>query len=292
MRYGVYLPSGGPLASADVVQRLCSVAQAAEALGFDSVWVGDHTLFPLKLPPKDDGSKFSFDPEEPYLEPLTALAYVAAITRKVRLGTAALVLPTRNPVLTAKAAATLDVLSGGRLILGVAAGWLQAEFGLLQVPFRLRGRMTDEAIAVIKELWTSEAPRFEGRFYRFADCRCEPRPLQKPHPPIWIGGESDAALRRVVRCGNGWLARARSPGEYAGRLAVLRETAAAAGRGLSGITLSVSPRGKPVDAMADDVEGFRVAGAQHLWITATAYSLRFPEVIPALERFAARVGLR
>jgi probable F420-dependent oxidoreductase len=174
------------------------VARAAEEAGFDSVWTGEHVALPLHDNPVPT------PPETPFLDSLVALTNVAAHTRRVRLGTGILVLPHHNPVLVAKALASLDVISAGRLIAGFAAGYVEAEFAALGVDFHRRGAITDEYLAAIRTLWTDELPRFAGRFAAFGDIRFEPKPRQRPHPPIIVGGHAAPALKRAARFGDGW----------------------------------------------------------------------------------------
>ncbi len=294
MKYGAFLPHIGPLARGDVLSHIRQTAQSAEALGFDSVWVGDHIVTPLHITsryPYSPTGAFPLKPEEPLLEPLSVLSFVAGFTTRVRLGTAVLVLPHRNAVVTAKTVATLDVLSGGRMILGVGVGWMEEEFRALGVPFAERGPLSDETVAVMKELWTSESPHFEGRFYRFSDLRCEPRPVQKPHPPIWIGGHTGPALRRVVEYGDGWAAVVFSPRQFAERLEKLKERAAKAGRDLSTLTLCVSPRGKKPEAMVEDIPRYEELGATYLYLAFFNFAQSYEETIPMMERFARDVGM-
>jgi probable F420-dependent oxidoreductase len=185
------------------------LAQAAEELGYDSVWVSDHVVIPERIasayPYSPDGA-FHSGPRTPVLEPLSSLAYLAGQTRRIRLGTHVLILPYRNPVLTAKMATTIDNLSGGRLDLGVGVGWMQEEFDALGQAeyYERRGAVSDEQMRVLRTLWTEDVPRFSGDFYRFEPLGARPHPVQKPHPPIWIGGHTPAALRRVGRYGDAW----------------------------------------------------------------------------------------
>ncbi len=192
MHFGVGLPHFRQVASTEAIT---TVAQRAEALGFDSVWVSDHIVIPDSAIPRFG---------EVFFEPFTTLAYVVGKTRRIRLGTSVIILPYRNPLFMAKALATIDVLSGGRLIVGAAVGWLAEEFEALGIPFTERGARSDEALRVMRLLWTEAEPRFEGRFFRFAGIKAEPKPLQKPHPPIWIGGGSQAALRRAAEFAEAW----------------------------------------------------------------------------------------
>jgi probable F420-dependent oxidoreductase len=182
------------------VQSIIQLARRAEALGFASVWVHDHVFNAAHV--------FRRIGNKPYYDPLTLLSYVAACTQRVSLGTSVLVLPYHNPLRLAKTAATLDVLSGGRLILGVGVGAVPQESEALGSPYAERGAITDEAIAIMKELWTKEDPSFAGKYYRFSGMPFSPKPLQKPHIPILIGGNSRAAIRRAVRVRQ-WLASIR-----------------------------------------------------------------------------------
>jgi probable F420-dependent oxidoreductase len=156
-------------------------------------------------------------------DPLVTLAVAAGATSRVRLGTTVLIVPYRNPVVTAKMVSSLDALSGGRVVLGVGAGWLAEESAALGVPFAERGPMTDEYLAAMRELWTSPAPSFVGKYTRFSGLHCEPRPVQQPHPPIWVGGHGRASLRRAAELGAAWHPINRSPEElHAGRAELLR----------------------------------------------------------------------
>jgi probable F420-dependent oxidoreductase len=294
MKYGAFLPHIGPLARGDVMTNIRMTAQTAEALGFDSVWAADHIVIPQQIGsryPYTATGAFPMDPTEPLLEPLSVLSFVAACTTKVRLGTAVLVLPHRNAVVTAKTVATIDVLSRGRVILGVGVGWMEEEFNALNASFAQRGPLSDEAVAVMKELWTSEHPHFEGKFHRFPEVACEPRPVQKPHPPIWIGGHTGPALRRIVEYGDGWAAVVSNPQEFAERLDKLKEKAAKAGRDLSKITLCVSPRGKRPEAMLEDIPRYQELGATYLYLAFFNFARSYTEMANMMEQFARDVKL-
>ena len=294
MQYGAFLPHIGPLAHGDVLTHIRTTAQNAEAMGFDSVWTGDHIVTPLHIAspyPYSPTGSFPMAPHLPILEPLTVLSFVAACTTKIRLGTAVLVVPHRHAVVTAKTVATLDVLSRGRVILGVGVGWMAEEFKVLNAPFAERGPLSDEGVAVMKELWTNENPSFQGRYYNFSDLRCEPRPVQKPHPPIWLGGHTGPALRRIVEYGDGWAAVVFSPQEFAERLDKLRERAAKAGRDLSKITLCVSPRGKRPEAIVEDIPRYQELGATYLYLAFFNFARNYEEMSQMMERFARDVRL-
>ncbi len=218
MHFGVGLPHFRQLASTEAIT---TVAQQAEVLGFDSVWVSDHIVVPRSAIPRFG---------EVFFEPFTTLAYVAGKTQRIRLGTSVIILPYRNPLFMAKALATLDVLSGGRLIVGGGVGWLAEEFEALGIPFKERGARSDEALRVMRALWTEAEPKFEGRFFRFAGIKAEPKPLQKPHPPIWIGGASPATFRRAVEFADAWHPSHRPIEEIAAGAKTLKELAVARGR--------------------------------------------------------------
>ena len=216
----------------DDVQAIVRLAIRAEELGFDSVWASDH-IFNVSYVFERIGDK-------PYYDPLTILSYVAAVTRRIRLGTSVLVLPYHHPMRLAKAAATLDVLCGGRLILGVGVGVIEQEFSALGSSYADRGASTDEAIAVMQALWTQAVPSHDGRLYRFSGMPFAPKPVQKPHIPIVIGGVSRAAIRRAARIGNGWHPMAMPPEVLHERMRYLAEQAQAAGRAVADIPVSMS----------------------------------------------------
>lgn len=212
MRYGLHL-AGGALVCGR--KELKEVATVAEELGYDSILIGDHIInakniespWPYTEYYGNDLKQlpFSIYTDIPWLDPFDTLAFLAAATEKPRLGLSVLIVPYRNPYDVARRVATLDVLSGGRMILGVGVGWMEEEFRLLGIPFNERAQRTREYIAVMKAVWTEENPRFDGQFIKLdRDVNMLPRPLQKPHPPIWVGGETMSAMRRVVEFGDGW----------------------------------------------------------------------------------------
>lgn len=218
MDFGVWLPNCRHLATPDIIR---GAAVRAEQLGYDSVWVSDHVVVP-------SANVANFG--ETIFDPLVTLGVVAGATRRVRLGTTVLIVPYRNAVVTAKMVSSLDALSGGRVVLGIGAGWLAAESAMLGVPFAERGAMTDEYLRAMQELWTSKAPTFAGRYTRFDGLIFEPKPVQKPHPPIWVGGHSKAALRRAVELGAAWHPINRPPAELRAGRAELARLAQARGR--------------------------------------------------------------
>ncbi len=203
MKFGLFGINFGPCADPQVAAK---VAIAAEDAGFDSLWTGEHVVLPdPQVPPSPA------PPETPMLDPATALAFLAAQTRRVKLATGIIILPQRNPLVLATQLASVAVLSGGRLLFGLGAGYLQPEFEAIGAAFEDRGPRTNEAIEVLRALWTQESPRFEGRFWSFAGIQAMPRPVQKPNPPILVGGHSPPAYRRAVSQGDGWYGFALDP---------------------------------------------------------------------------------
>ena len=203
MRYGFYLPTRGRTATPEDLEIL---VRRGEALGFASVMIADHIVFPSVVTSKYPYTVSGVFPGQgDALEQLALMAFIAGKTERLRLVTSVMILPYRNPVATAKTLATIDVLSRGRVTVGVGVGWLREEFEALgAADFDRRGAVSDEYLRIFKALWTESPVSFAGEFYRFEDVRCLPEPVQKPHPPIWIGGHSKAALRRVARLGDGW----------------------------------------------------------------------------------------
>jgi probable F420-dependent oxidoreductase len=195
-------------------------------------------------------------PETPFLDSIVSLTHVAAVTERLRLGTGILVLPHPNPVVLAKALASLGVVSGGRLIAGFAGGYVEAEFRALGVDFHRRGAITDDSLAAIHALWTEAEPRYAGRFARFGDIRFEPKPVQRPHPPIVIGGQAPAALARAARVGDGWYGFALTVEQCAPIIAELRRLRAATPRAAQPLEISLTT----FEPLTDDLVG-RAAAA-------------------------------
>jgi probable F420-dependent oxidoreductase len=260
MRYGFYLPTRGPTATRDGV---LSLAREGERLGLHSAMIADHIVFPVE---SESAYPYTLDKKHPSggdaLEAFSILGVVAGATEKLRLVTSVLVLPYRNPVLTAKMVASLDVLSGGRVTLGVGVGWLKEEFEALDTPdFDKRGAVTDEWLTIFKQLWTQSPATFTGQFYDYKDIRAEPLPLQKPHPPIWVGGHSRAALRRTAKYGNGWhpvgaiAASPLPPDEMRAHLATLKQMTEAEGRDFA--SLAISYKAPLYDSAVPDRDGTR-----------------------------------
>jgi probable F420-dependent oxidoreductase len=244
VKFGVRVPNSGPLSS---VENIVRAAQEAEALGFDSIWVHDHVVWSSEMHRHHISSgaaeALTDDQTADFYESLTTLGYLAAETSTVRLGVACLVMPTRNPIYAAKQTATLDRLSGGRLIVGVGLGSKATEssneFEVFEVPWKRRAPLTDEYIQAMKAVWTQPLASFEGPTMRFKDAEIFPKPLQQPHPPVWVGGWTDHAAVRTARYGDGWIPGWLSPSEMARGRAVLLEEAKKQGRDGAEIVVAV-----------------------------------------------------
>jgi len=223
MQIGFSAPTAGPLASADNLTRL---ATGAEALGYSHATFSDHVVIPTDVAaryPYSDTGEFSTAGNGERNEQLIELAFVAARTSTLRLVTSVMVVPHRPAVLAAKQLATIDVLSGGRVTLGIGAGWMQEEFEAIDAPdFAKRGKVTDEYIAAFRELWSKERPKFSGEFVKFDNIIFAPKPAQKGGIPIWVGGESGPALRRTARLGDAWYPIGSNPAFPLDSLARLR----------------------------------------------------------------------
>ena len=205
MKYGFILPGRGQLSTPE---SLGAIAKAGEQLGFDALLKSDHILVPRNIAspyPYTEGGEYPGSPLGESMEQITVLAYIAGQTSKIRLVTSVMIVPNRNPLIAAKSLATLDVLSGGRLVIGMGVGWMKEEFQTLGLPpFEERGAVTDEYIRAFKVLWTEDNPSFHGKYVSFENIHFLPKPVQKPHPPIWVGGESRPAMRRTAEFANGW----------------------------------------------------------------------------------------
>ncbi|MCE2456467.1 MAG: LLM class F420-dependent oxidoreductase [Dehalococcoidia bacterium] len=264
MNFGYYLPSNGAGARPDALE---SIARLGDTLGFYCMVAPDHILQPNNV---DSVYPYSLTGDilaggnmggGEWPEQITTLAFLAGVTERIRLVTSVMIVPYRNPLLTAKMLATLDVLSKGRLIVGAGVGWMEEEFEMLSAPpFSERGAVTNEYLQAFIELWTQDSPSFEGKYTSFADVTFLPKPVQKPHPPIWIGGQSRPAIRRAARLGNAWHpvgaipATPLEPEELAENVAMLHQVAEQAGRDPASIDLSMKA---PLYDASMDSEGTR-----------------------------------
>lgn len=255
MKFGIFGIGSGACADPEVA---LAVAQAAEQAGFDSVWTGEHVVVPdPQVPPSP------IAPTVPMLHPSTVLSFLAAGTSRVKLGTGIILVPQRNPLVLAKELASLDVLSGGRLLFGIGVGYLRPEFEALGVDFEGRGRRTDEYIEAMLAIWTQEKPAYAGRFVNFSGVQAYPRPVQKPHPPIIVGGMSASAYRRAITRGNGWYGFALDVEKTRGCIQGLSEAQKLHERpaALGPLEISVTPS-VPLDA--DTVKAFEDLGVHRL----------------------------
>jgi probable F420-dependent oxidoreductase len=222
-RFGLDVGIYGKVATPEAV---LDMARRAEALEFDSLWLADHVAFPTAVAsryPYSATGDFPTDLSDPLLEPIATLGVLAGATKRLRLGTAVLVMPYRNPVLLGRMLATLDQFSGGRIVLGAGVGWLEEEFVALDgPPFAKRGKATDEYIEIVKKMCAGGVVSYSGEIYRFEPLHSSPGSVQRPHPPIIIGGVTDVALRRVARLGDGWLALAANPAQLGAQVATVR----------------------------------------------------------------------
>jgi probable F420-dependent oxidoreductase len=262
MHVAVEFPLAAHRWGADTVLEL---ARAIEDVGYDEIDLFEHVTVGHPIPGRSETREAA--PE--LLEPLVTLGAISAVTHRIRLGTGILVLPQRQPALVAKQVATLDVLSNGRVRLGVGVGWQRSEYESLGVPFAERGRRIDEAITLMRRYWTEPSVTFHGQFYRAEAMGMDPKPVQPGGPPIWLGGDSEAALHRVGRLGDGWMAMADSDEAVVTapeKLATIRAAAEAAGRDPARIGLQAR-LSDPLDleSVPRRVAGLRAAG--FTWIT-------------------------
>ena len=274
MEIGIVTPAG-PHTSPEF---LAEVGAITESRRFHSLWVPEHVIFfrehASRYPYSADG-RIPGDPTGA-MEPFVALTWLAAHTRTVRLGTGICLVPQRAPIYTAKQVADLDFLSGGRIDFGVGIGWLREEFEALGVPWLDRAARTRECIEVMKTLWCDEVSSFSGKFYQLPECLQNPKPVQRPHPPIHFGGESDGALRRVAELGQGWYGFQFEPDGLRERIGRLEALLAEAGRRLSDIQISVAPPTRHVSR--DDARRYADLGVDQLLL---------PIAAGRIERFAA-----
>jgi probable F420-dependent oxidoreductase len=245
---------------------LAEIARAVEAHGYESLWIPEHPVIPIAMK-----TEFPFTPDRRlpehygrWADPFVALTVAACATRTIKLGTGICLLPEREPLITAKVTATLDLFSGGRLILGVGAGWLREETEVMGADFGLRWKRTREIVEALRILWTRNEAAYQGDIVRFPAVRCEPKPLQKPCPPIILGAHGVKALERVVRSYDGWMPLIQSPAELRESVAQLRSLSQQRGRDPA--QLQISPLVDPGanGPSRDELKAYRDAGAQRL----------------------------
>ncbi len=291
MRYGVAIPHANAFATPETIRAM---ARAVEDLGFDSLWVSDHIIVP-------EGSGYI---PEFMDEPLALLAYLAAETRHVKLGTSVLIVPYRDPVFTAKFLSTVDYLSNGRLIVGVGAGWLEQEFDALGVPFAERGPRTDEYLRVYRNLWETETSSFTGRFKQYTSMRMFPKKAESRRGtiPLWVGGNGPASIRRAAELGDGWHPINLAPAEFGALALTYRQQCEKFARQPGPICLRHMPGGRtrptgdawPLSGTADEqaaeMRAYAAAGLDELMLSLPARSL--DELLGMLRRFMREVAPR
>jgi len=284
MNFGLMFANVGPFSLPESLARL---SQAAEAHGIESLWTVEHVVIPIGYQsayPYSPSGKLPGGEGMPIPDPLLPLAFVAAVTKKIRLATGILILPQRHPAYVAKEMATLDLLSQGRAILGIGSGWLAEEFDVVGVPFRERGARTNEAIRALRSLWKPQAEAFDGKFYKWPAVESNPKPVQPGGVPIVVGGHSEAAARRAARLGDGFFP-ARGDRETLTRLfCVLREECAKVGRKPEDIEL-MTGAGSKLDA--DGVKRLQDMGISRVTIAPAGFDEE--SVVRGLDDFAERV---
>lgn len=295
MEFGICIPHYG---KAIDMRKIIENVQYAETVGFDSVWVTDHIIVPRSM---------DLIYRDNMLEPVALLSHLAGLVPRVKLGTSVLILPYRNPVVLAKMLATIDQLSGGRLIVGVGGGWMTEEFTALSVSYPDRGKLSDEYLRVMRALWTHETVSFYGQYTSFQEMKASPLPAQK-HLPIWVGGVSPRARRRAAELGDGWHATNLTPEAMAEGVAHLKKLWAKHGRtgdpmisvraplfieGVSQEVLSYAPRpGRDllrgdVETITTRLQAYQKAGVQHLVFELSLQS--FESSVRTMETFMAKI---
>src|SRR6202023_1868878 len=261
MEVGYFAVGIGPTVDPEWVR---SIATTAERLGFATIWAPEHVVLLEQYASKYPYSngKFPGPADTPIADPFTTLAYAAACTRTIRLGTGICLVPEHNPLVLAKTAATVDQLSSGRFILGVGIGWLAEEFAALGIPFERRARRTREYIEAMRKLWGDDPSSYSGEFVNFKNVRSNPKPAQGAKLPVIFGGESAPALRRVAEYGDGWCGFNLTPEEAAAKIRKIEELLKANGRKRSEIEIAVSPYSKPIKK--DDLKRYRDAGVDEV----------------------------
>ena len=283
MRVGYFAVGNGATVE-PLVQR--NVAMADERLGFATLWAPEHVVLVEEYASQYPYSSGQFPGPSniPIADPFTTLAYVAAVTSTIRLGTGICLVPEHNPVVLAKTAATLDRLSGGRFIFGAGVGWLAEEFAALGIPFERRGARTREYIDVMRRLWTEKTSSHAGEFVQFSGVLSYPKPVSATGIPVWFGGESNAALRRVAEYGDGWIGFKVSPAEAGQKIRRIEELLAANRRQRSDVTLAVSPYAEPITP--DDLTRYRDAGVEEVALLLRGRPRGEADIIAGLEALA------
>ena len=305
MELGVILPNSGAFADPGA---MLAVAEAAEGMDYSALWTADHLVLPIESAttyPYFRQAKIRLEPTHPFLEPLIALAGVATRTRRIGLGISVYLAALRHPLVVAKQIASLDQLSGGRVLLGVGAGWIPEEYETLGIPFGERGRVLDEHIQAMRTLWRDEQPRYAGQHYRFDNIGFEPKPVRRD-VPIWVGGNSPAARRRAARLGDGWHVIDVPMRELGAGIAELARECRAAGRRPEEVPTSIRsqislttahvpesermvPLTGPVDEVLRDLRRYRELGVAHVALWPAGRFERADAYIAAIERLAREI---
>ncbi|MDH3444291.1 MAG: LLM class F420-dependent oxidoreductase [Deltaproteobacteria bacterium] len=301
MKFGVFLPVSGRAASR---RTLMQATQEAENLGYDSVWAADRLVIPWKIEttyPYSKEATFIVPPDRPFFDTMTCLAFLAGCTEKIELGMSVMVLPYRHPLHWARIATTIDQLSTGRLIMGVGVGWMEEEFAAMNVPFKERGKIADEQLTLLKQLWRQEHISFHGRYYNVNDIAFLPKPHRQPRIPIWVGGEGKYAQRRAGRYGDAWFpyfVRV-TPEELRHGFGNVREEAKKAGRDPGEVQLAcclpveiTESAGAPItdylrgslQQIVARLKEFRAVGCVHIGLQ--FMNPHYPERREQIERFA------
>jgi probable F420-dependent oxidoreductase len=282
MKVGYFAVGIGPTVNPELVR---TVATTAERLGFSTIWAPEQVVLLEDYAsnyPYSSG-KFPARPDIPIADPFTTLAYAAACTSTIRLGTGICLVPEHNPLVLAKTVATVDRLSGGRFIFGVGVGWLAEEFQALGISFDRRAQRTREYIEVMRKLWTQQSSSHQGEFVNFSNVLSYPKPVSEKGVPIWFGGESGPALRRVAEYGNGWLGFNLLPDQAAAKVKRIEGLLSANGRRRSDVHLAVSPYTNPIKT--EDLKRYRDAGVEEIALLSGRAGSE-GEVVTRLEQMA------
>jgi probable F420-dependent oxidoreductase len=300
LKFGFCMPTFGSFVTRpNAAEDYRVIAQYAESLGYDSLWVSDHIILPATMEaatyPYTESGEFPFPLNIPFHEPLTFLAFLAGVTTRIRLGTSILVLPYRNPIFTAKIIATIDVLGGGRVILGAGAGYLAEEFAILGANFKERGAQTDEYVRIMRELWSSHDPAFDGKFFSFRNVKFEPKPAQS-HLPIWFGGHSRRMIKRAAESGDGCIFPPSNSEQFRVQNGLLIEEAAKANRDIRSITKAVGISGS-VPICVTEIDRFEKLGIDYFMINLTdpksnGEYTSLQEYLSAISELAEKLGIK
>jgi probable F420-dependent oxidoreductase len=284
MKIGLFAVGTPKMAGGSLLR---TVALNAERLGVATLWVPEHVVlldkYASKYPYSQDGA-LPAPTNAPIFDPFIALTAMAAVTSKIRLATGICLVPEHNPLVLAKVLATLDFLSGGRALLGVGIGWLEEEFQAIGIPWERRAQRTRECIEAMRRLWGEEPSSYNGEFVRFEGVRSNPKPLQGAMLPVWFGGESGPALRRVAEYGTGWCGFNLTPSEAAAKIKRIEDLLKANGRKRSEVELAVSPYTKPITV--DDLKRYRDTGVDEVVLIKLRPPRAEDEVVRDLEQIA------